>query len=76
MENITTEEVVDKLDIYQARFGKVYELDWWDMDRIQTDAVTQFTSKEFQEGISVRGVGLALAAPDHQEMNGQVEVTW
>ena len=33
-------------------------------------------SKDFQEGISVRGVQLSLAAPDHQEMCVQVEVTW
>ena len=46
------------------------------MDRIQTDPVTQFTSKECWEDISVRGVRLSLAAPYHQEMNGQVEVTW
>ena len=46
------------------------------MDRIQTDADTQFTSKEFQEGLSIRGLKLVLATPDHQEMNGQVEVTW
>ena len=36
MENITTEEFMEKIDMFQARFGKVYELFWWDMDRIQT----------------------------------------
>ena len=43
---------------------------------IQTDARTQFTSKEFQEGLSVRLVRLVLAAPEHQETNGTFEVTW
>ena len=76
MENITTEEVMDKIDMFQSRFGKVDAFGWWDMERIQTDAGTQFTPKEFQEGISVRVVLLALAAPDHQEINGQVKVTW
>ena len=65
MENINTEEVMDKLDMFQEIFGKVDEFGWWDMERIKTDADTQFTSKEFQEGLSVRGVRLALAAPDH-----------
>ena len=46
------------------------------MERIQTDAGTYFTSKGFQEGLSVYGVQLTLAAPDHQEMYGQVEVPW
>ena len=48
----------------------------WDMERIQTDAGTNFTPKEFQEGLSACGVRLALAEPDHQETNDQVEVTW
>ena len=67
---------MDKLDMFQAIFGKVDELSWWDMQRIQTDSGTQFSSKEFQEVISVSGVLLALVSPDHQKMNGQVEVTW
>ena len=72
MENITTEEVTENLDMFQARFGKVDKFGWWDMERIQTDSGTQFNSKEFQEGFSVHGVRLELAVPDHKEMNGQV----
>ena len=60
---------------FQAIFGKVYVLGWWDMEIIQTDTGTQFASKEFQEVISIRGVRLALAEPDHPEMHGQVEIT-
>ena len=56
MENITTEEVMYKLYIFQGIFGKVDKFGWWDMERIQTDTGTQFTSKKFQEGLSVRGV--------------------
>ena len=66
---------MDKLYTFQSIFGKVNEFGWWDMDIIQNDSGTQFTSKEFQEGISVCGVRLELAAPDHQESNGRVEVT-
>ena len=69
IENITTEEVMDKLYMFQARSGKPDEFGWWYMERIQTDSGTQFTSKEFQEGFSVRGVRLELAEPYHQEMN-------
>ena len=76
MENVTTEEEMDKLCIFYARFGKLDEQFWWYIYRIQTDTGAQFTSKEFQEGLSVRGVQLELAASDHQEMNGQVEVKW
>ena len=56
MENITTEKVMDKLDMFQARFEKVYEFVWWDVEIIQTDSGMQFTPNEFQEGIYVRGV--------------------
>ena len=75
MENITTEEVMVKLDMFQAIIGKLHEFGWWDVEIIQTDAGTQFTSKKFQEGLSIRGVQLKLAAPDHQEMNGKIGVT-
>ena len=48
MENITTEEVTDKLDMFQAIFGKLDEFGWWNMERIQTDAGKHLTSKEFK----------------------------
>ena len=76
MKNITTEYIMDKLDVFQARFGKVEKFGWCDMERIQTDTGTQFTSKEFLEGLSVRGIRLALSSPYHQEINVQSEVTW
>ena len=47
MENITTEEVMEKIDTFQAIFGKVDEFGWWDMERIQNDAYTKFISREF-----------------------------
>ena len=76
MKDIGTEEFMNKLDMFQERFGKVDEFCWWDMEITQNDAVTQFTPKDFQEVLYVRGVRIALAAPNHQYMNGQVEVTW
>ena len=30
IENITTEEVMDKLDMFQARFRKLDEIVWWE----------------------------------------------
>ena len=46
------------------------------MERISVDAGTQFIFTEFQDICQTRGVSLTLADPEHQEMNGQVEVTW
>ena len=31
---------MDKIEMFQKRFGNVDKFGWWDMDRIQTDAVT------------------------------------
>ena len=76
MENITTAEVMDKLDMFQSRFGKIDQFGWWDLERISADVGTQFTSTEFKEECQTSIVCLTLAAPEHQEMNGQVEVTW
>ena len=49
MEKITTEEVMDKLDMFQSRFGKIDGFGWWDLERISADAGTQFTLAEFKE---------------------------
>ena len=75
MDNITTEEVMDKLDMFQSRFGKIDQFVWWDLEIISADAGTQFTSTEFKDECQTRGVSLKLAAPEHQEMNGQNELT-
>ena len=48
MEKITTEEVMDKLDMFQSRFGKIDQFGWWDLEIILSDAGTQFTSIEFK----------------------------
>ena len=76
IEDITTEEVMYKLDMIQAIFVKADEFGWLDMEIIRTESGMHFTSKDFQEGLSVRGLQLALTEPNHQEMNVQVEVTW
>ena len=38
MENITTAEVLDKLDMFQSRFGKINQFGWWDLERISADS--------------------------------------
>ena len=57
---------MDKLYMFQAKFVKVKIFGWWNMERIQTDAGTHFTSKEFQKGVSVHGLKIALEEPHHQ----------
>ena len=67
---------MDKLDMFQSRFRKFDQFGWWDLEIISADAGTQFTLMEFKDECQTRRVCLKLAAPEHQEMNGQVEVTW
>ena len=66
MKKITTEEVMDKLDMFQSRFGKMDQFRWWDLEFFSADAGTQFTSTEFKEECQTRRVHLTLAAPEHQ----------
>ena len=73
-ENMTTEEFLDKLDMFQSRFGKIDQFGWWYLERLSADAGTQFTSTKFKEECQIRGVRLTLASPEHQEMNEQQEV--
>ena len=67
--NITTTEVMEKSDMFQSISGKIDQFGWWYLERISADAGTQFTSTEFKEEFQTRRVHLALAAPEHQEMN-------
>ena len=48
-EKITTEDVMDKVYMFQSRLGKIDRFDWWDLERILADAGMQFTLTEFKE---------------------------
>ena len=73
MEKIATEEVMDKLDMFQSRFGKIDQFGWWDLEIISSDAGTQFTLTELKDECQNRGVRLTLTAPENQEMNGKMK---
>ena len=50
MERITTEEMMDKLDMFQSRFGKIDGFGWWYLERISADSGTQI----YLHGVSGR----------------------
>ena len=62
MNKITTEDVIDKLDMFQSIFGKIDKFGWLDLEIISSDAGTKFASTEFQDACQTRGVHLNLAA--------------
>ena len=49
---------MDKLDMFQAVFGKIDEFGWWDLEIISADTGTHFTSTEFQYEFQTRSVWL------------------
>ena len=65
IENITTTEVMDKLDMFQFRFRKTDQFGWWDLERISADAGSQFTLTKFKDECQTRGVCLTIEAPGH-----------
>ena len=58
---------MDKLDMFQYRFGKMDEFGWWDLERISADANAQFNFTEFQDECQTRGVHLTLAPPGNEQ---------
>ena len=65
-----------KMDMFQSRFGKLDQIGWWDLEIISADVGTLFTLTEFKDECQTHGFSLTLAATEHQDINGQVEVTW
>ena len=66
IENITTTEVMDKLDMFQSRLRKIDQFGWWGLERISADAGTHFNLTEFKEECQTCGVHLTVEAPEHQ----------
>ena len=66
MEEISTKEVMDKVDMFQTRSGKIDEFGWWDLEIISADAGLQFTSTDFKEECQTCGVHLTLSATEHK----------
>ena len=54
---------MDKLYMFQYRFGIIDEYGWLDLVIISTDEGTQFTSTEFQDKCQTCGVHFTLAYP-------------
>ena len=67
MEKITTEEVMDDLDMLQSKFGMIEEFGWRDLEIFSADSGSQSTSTKFKEECQTHGVHLDFSAPDHLE---------
>ena len=70
MGKITTEEAMDKLDMYRSRFRKIDEFSLWYLEIFSADAGMPFTSTDTKKECQTRGVHLNLVVPEYQESNG------
>ena len=66
---------MNKLDMFQYRFGKMDKFGWWDLEIIPADTGTKFTSMELQDEFQTHGFHMTLENMEHQETNGNIEVT-
>ena len=71
MDRITTEEVMDKLDMFQYIFRKIHKFGWWDFEIISANAGTKCTSVMFKDKCQTCCVNLTLETLEQQKMNGQ-----
>ena len=60
MDRITTEEVMDKLYMFQYIFVKIDNFVWFYLEIISADSGTQFTSTKFKGKCQTRGVQSTL----------------
>ena len=73
MNKITTEHAMDKLYMFQSRFRRIDEFGWWDLESFSECTYTIYLN--VKKKCQTHGVHFKILAPEHQEMNGQVEVT-
>ncbi|MGH7955157.1 MAG: hypothetical protein ACREOZ_04270, partial [Gloeomargaritales cyanobacterium] len=76
LSGLTTQDVLEGIQAFAIRYGKIDEVGYFDFKRIQTDAGPQFTSKEFKQAALTSGFRLTIAAPRHQEQNAYCERTF
>ena len=73
----SAEQVVKAFKQYAADHGlKNNEYQYINIDRIQSDAGTQFTSTKFKDFCHESGILLSLAAPKKQAQNHFAERSW
>jgi transposase InsO family protein len=74
--NKSTESVVNTIKEYSTAFCMADAYGYIDIDRIQADAGSEFTSEEFRQFCITHQINLSLAAPKHQENNHLAERSW
>ena len=53
MEIITAAEVLDKLDMFQSRFGKIDQFGWWDLEKSQQMQVRSLPRRSSKKNVKL-----------------------
>jgi hypothetical protein len=74
--NKSSDSVVQAIKEYSATFCMADAYGYIDIDRIEADAGSEFTSEEFKQFCVSQRINISLAAPKHQENNHLAERSW
>ncbi len=75
MSNKGSQSVIEALTTFAAEHGLIRGFTFWDIEKIKSDAGTEFTSQEFEQFCEEKRVAVSLAPPKHQEGNHFAERT-
>jgi transposase InsO family protein len=76
MPNKSSQSVIDALTNFAAEHRLIRGFTFWDIEKIKSDAGTEFTSQEFKQFCAENRVAVSFASPKHQEGNHFAERTW
>ena len=76
MPNKSSQSVIDALTTFAAAHRLIRGFTFWDIEKIKSDAGTEFTSQEFEQFCAEKRVAVSFAPPKHQEGNHFAERTW
>jgi transposase InsO family protein len=71
-----SQSVIAILSTFAAEHWLIRGFTLWDIEKIKSDAGTEFTSQEFKQFCVEKRVAVSFAPPKHQEGNNFAERTW
>ena len=74
--NQTCQQIIEAIQDYISTTKTYPNMEYFNIERIKTDAGTQFVSEDFRQHCLQHQISLSIAAPKHQEQNTIAERTW
>ncbi len=69
MPSKSSQSVITALSTFAAEHRLIRGFTFWDIEKIKSDAGTEFTSQEFEKFCADKRVAVSFAPPNHQEGN-------